>query len=141
MQIDPSLLEVPPPTPTAETAPFWAAAREGVLLLQHCAACGRWVFYPRALCPHCWADALEWKAASGRGRIRSFTVVHKPGHPSWRVAAPYVVAVVELDEGPRMLSALVGVDPADVRVFLPVSVRFVSVGEWSLPFFTAEDPS
>lgn len=135
MRIDPHDLSVPPPTPTAETLPFWQAARRGELLLQRCAECSRWVFYPRALCPHCWSDRLDWAAASARGTVRSFTVVHKPGHPAWAVAAPYTVAVIDLDEGPRMLSALVGIEPAEARVGLAVRARFVEVGDWTLPFF------
>ena len=73
--------------------------------------------------------------------MRSFTVVHKPGHPGWAVAAPYTVAVIDLAEGPTMLTALVGVEPADVRVGLPVRVSFERVGEFVLPFFTPEPPT
>jgi uncharacterized protein len=135
MSIDPSLLQVPPPTPTGETLPFWEAARRGELLLQHCADCERWIFYPRALCPHCWSERIDWRPASGLGTVRSFTIVHKPGHPAWGVAAPYPIAALDLAEGPRMLTALLGIDPADVRVGLPVRVRFEPVGDWTLPFF------
>jgi uncharacterized OB-fold protein len=133
--LDPRDLIVPAPTPTAETQRFWRACGEGELLLQHCDACGRWVFYPRALCPHCWSDALHWRAASGTGVVRSFTIVHKPGHPGWAAAAPYTVAVIDLAEGPRMLTALVGVEPDDVRIGADVEVRFEKVGEFTLPFF------
>ena len=136
MQLDPRLLEVPPPTPTAESLPFWEGAARGELLLQHCTDCERWVFYPRAICPHCWSSALEWRRASGKGVVKSFTVVHKPGHPAWAVAAPYTVAVIELEEGPTMLSALLDIEPSEVRVFLPVTARFVPVGAWTLPFFS-----
>ena len=90
-----SELNVPGPTVSALTEPFWAAAREGKLLIQRCRACGRAVFYPRGLCPHCWAEALDWEEASGAGRLRSFSLVRKPGHPGWTRAAPYMVGLVE----------------------------------------------
>ena len=81
--MDLDLLKIPGPTITALTAPFWAAAQEGRLSIQHCEDCDNAVFYPRALCPHCWSERLVWKDASGRGRLKSFSVVHKPGHPGW----------------------------------------------------------
>lgn len=135
MMLDPRDLIVPAPTPTGETERFWQGCRDRELLLQHCSVCERWVFYPRAICPHCWSDALEWRVASGTGTVRSFTTVHKPGHPGWKAAAPYTVAVIDLTEGPRMLTALVGVEPADVRIGAAVAVAFEAVGEYTLPFF------
>lgn len=97
-------LQVPGPTMTALTKPFWKAASEGILMIQHCGACNKYVFYPRGLCPSCWSETLVWEAASGKGRLKSFSEVLKPGHPGWMPAAPYVVGLVELDEGPTMLS-------------------------------------
>ena len=97
--------------------------------------CAKWIFYPRVLCPFCWSTSLAWCPASGTGSVRSFTTVHKPGHPGWLPAVPYTVAVVTLTEGPTMLTTLIGVDPTAVRVGLPVEVEFVVVGEFSLPFF------
>jgi uncharacterized OB-fold protein len=128
-----SALTVPPPTPTGETRHFWDACAEGRFELQHCPGCDRWVFYPRALCPHCWGQDLQWREASGRATVRSFTVVHKPGHPGWADAAPYVVAILSLAEGPTMLSVLRDVAPADVAVGLPVRISFTTVGEYALP--------
>lgn len=101
-------LEVPGPTATALTQPFWDAAEAGRLVLQHCGECGRAVFYPRALCPHCWAEALTWQGASGHGRLKSFSEIWKPGHPGWIPATPYLVGLVELAEGPTMLSYIHG---------------------------------
>jgi uncharacterized OB-fold protein len=141
MMLEPRDLIVPAPTPTGETERFWQGCRDGELLLQHCSTCERWVFYPRAICPHCWSDALEWRVASGAGVVRSFTIVHKPGHPGWAAAAPYTVAVIDLAEGPRMLTALVGVAPADVRIGARVVVRFETVGEFTLPFFESAAPA
>lgn len=130
---DLAALEVPPPTPTGETQHFWDASAQGRFELQHCPGCDRWVFYPRALCPHCWGEDLRWREASGRATVRSFTVVHKPGHPGWAGAAPYVVAILSLAEGPTMLSLLRDVAPADVTVGLPVRIAFTTVGDFVLP--------
>lgn len=135
MSIDVSELQVPPPTPTGTSTPFWEACAAGRFTLQHCLDCAHWVFYPRQMCPFCWSERLEWRAASGRGTVRSFTVIHRPGHPAWRVAVPYTVVVLDLEEGPRMLTALVDVEPADVRVGLPVEVTLRHVGDHTLPFF------
>lgn len=129
---DLSNLKVPGPTVTALTAPFWRAAEEGRLLLQHCEACERAVFYPRRICPHCWSNALVWREASGQGRLKSFSVVHRPGHPGWVPAAPYVVGLVELEEGPTMLSLVRAQDPK-----VGIALRFVRtlIGERRLPSF------
>ena len=104
MSVDLNTLKTPAPTITALTQPFWDAAAEGRLKIQHCEDCGKAVFYPRPMCPHCWSKRLVWKEASGRGQLKSFSHVHKPGHPGWLLAAPYVVGLVELAEGPTMLS-------------------------------------
>ncbi len=95
-------LNTPGPTIIALTEPFWKAAGDGKLLIQRCEDCGKAVFYPRAICPHCWSRKLRWEPASGRGTLKSFSVVHKPGHPGWIPAAPYVVGLVQLEEGPTM---------------------------------------
>jgi acyl dehydratase/uncharacterized OB-fold protein len=112
MSVDLDLLKTPGPTITALTAPFWQAASEGRLVIQCCQACGKAVFYVRPICPHCWGNRLAWREASGGGRLKSFSVVHKPGHPGWLPAAPYVVGLVELDEGPTMLSFIVAGEDA-----------------------------
>lgn len=113
MTADLATLHVPGPIATALTEYVWNEAAAGRLAIQRCRACGHAVFYPRAICPNCWAGKLEWETASGRGTLRSFTVVHRPGHPSWAPAAPYVVGLVALAEGPTMTSLIVGhIEPA-----------------------------
>ncbi|QKC94678.1 Zn-ribbon domain-containing OB-fold protein [Mesorhizobium sp. NZP2298] len=104
MSVDLDTLKTPAPTITASTQPFWDAAAQGRLKIQHCEDCDKAVFYPRPMCPHCWSKRLVWTEASGRGQLKSFSQVHKPGHPGWLPAAPYVVGLVELAEGPTMLS-------------------------------------
>jgi uncharacterized OB-fold protein len=105
---DLSQLKVPGPTITTLTAPFWAAADQGRLLIQRCHACGKAVFYPRGICPFCWSEDLHWEEASGEAALKSFSEVHKPGHPGWQPAVPYVVGLVRLREGPTMLSFVLG---------------------------------
>jgi|SRR5690348_8631289 hypothetical protein len=127
----------PLPVPTPETRPFWDAARRHELWLQQCGSCGRHVFYPRAACPHCMSGDLAWRHASGRGTLHTFTVVHR-GQRNFPLATPYVIAIVELAEGPRLMTNLVGVDadPAKIRIGLPVEVVFEDVSaEIALPRF------
>lgn len=103
---------------------WWAAAREGRLLLQRCDACGHVQHHPRPFCLSCRrTDALGWIEASGRGVVHSFTVVHRS--PREDLEAPYVVALVDLAEGPRLLTWLVGADVGSWRCDQPVQVTFV----------------
>src|SRR3981081_3031404 len=94
--------ERPYPIPDRDTKPFWEAAREGRLVLPRCLAWRRFHFYPRAICPHCMGERVEGVTASGRGSIYSFTVVHRPP-PGFEDEAPYMVALVDLEEGVRMM--------------------------------------
>jgi len=120
------------PVPDAVSQPFWDGVAAGVLRLQRCRACGCHVFYPRAVCPHCTVGELGWVTAVGTGRVHSFTVVHRAPE-AYREDVPYVVALVDLDEGVRMLTRLVDVEPGAVRVDLPVEVTIR--GEPRLPCF------
>jgi uncharacterized OB-fold protein len=127
----------PIPVPTPETRPFWEAAHRHELSLQRCRACGRYVFYPRAACPHCFAADLEWRRVSGRGTLHTFTVVHR-GQRGFPLGPPYVIAIVELEEGARLMTNLVGVepDPQKIRIGMPVEVVFEDVSaEITLPRF------
>jgi uncharacterized OB-fold protein len=92
----------PLPAPDGVSAPFWKAAAEGRLLIQRCPACGHRQFYPRALCTACGADP-EWMEASGRGTVHTFTIVRQHGQRGFKEELPYVVAIIELEEGPRMM--------------------------------------
>ena len=127
----------PLPVPTPETRPFWEAARRHELQLQRCGACGRHIFYPRAVCPHCLGADLVWEKVSGRGTLHTFTIVMR-GQKGFPLPPPYVLAVVELAEGARLMTNLVGVaaDPAAVRIGMPVEVVFEDVTpEVTLPRF------
>jgi len=127
----------PIPVPTPETRPFWDAARRHELSLQHCRTCGRYVYYPRAACPHCFGVDLAWERVSGRGTVHTFTVVQR-GQKGFPLPTPYVIAIVELAEGPRLMTNLVGVepDPAKIKIGMPVEVVFEDVSaEVALPRF------
>jgi uncharacterized OB-fold protein len=109
------------PRANAETAPFWEGCRRGELLYQACLACGRAQFPPRARCAHCHEGRLEWRRSAGRGAVHSFTVVERA--PSAEFATPYVLALVDLDEGFRMMLNLRECAPA--RATLGMRVRVV----------------
>ena len=132
------MYEKPLPTVDPESAPYWSALKENRLILKHCRDCGRHHFYPRALCPHCHSDALEWSDARGTGSIYSFTVARRPAGPAFKADAPYVVAVVELDEGARMMTNIVTDDVESIRIGQRVAVTFDAVtDEITLPKFKA----
>ena len=127
----------PIPVSTPESRPFWDAARRHELRLPWCRTCGRFFFYPRAACPHCLASDIEWRRASGRGTLHTFTVVHR-GARNFPLGPPYVIAIVALEEGPRLMTNLVDVepDPATIRIGMPVEVVFVDVAtDVTLPRF------
>ncbi len=126
----------PLPQPTDLTRPYWQAAARGELHMQHCGACGRWQFYPRPFCIHCEADALQWRAVSGLGRIYTYTVNHRAPNAFMKARLPYVVAIVELDEGPRLMANVLGnaVDQASIGKRVKVTFEAVSE-EVALPQF------
>lgn len=123
------------PEPSAATTRYWEAANEGRLELPRCRDCGEWVFYPREWCPHCHGTDLEWTEASGDGVVYTYTVLHSTPVDAYVEAVPYVLAVVELVEGPRMMANVVGCDPTDVEVGSEVSVTFERREGQALPQF------
>ncbi len=119
-------LPVLPPTPTPESKPYWDATAEGKILLPRCDDCGTVIWYPRTTCPECMSTNVSWFEASGRGTIYSFAVVRRQGGP-WRDALPYVLAYVELDEGPRVLTNIV--DSLELEVGQRVEAVFHDTGQ------------
>ncbi|MGH7179871.1 MAG: Zn-ribbon domain-containing OB-fold protein [Tepidisphaeraceae bacterium] len=115
------------PDPTAESAPFWAACRERALRIQRCDRCGLFAFPPAARCPKCLSVELTWTTLSGRGQVHSFVIYRRAYHAAFEAELPYLVALVELDEGPRLISNIVGCDATAVRCDLPVEVVFEQV--------------
>jgi uncharacterized OB-fold protein len=127
-------LPAPSPTPTVDTAPFWEALTRDTFLLLRCTACATHIWYPRKFCPACHSTEADWVTASGRGRIYSFTVVHRSALPGWAGSTPYVIAYVELDEGPRVLTNVVNGDPEALAIGDPVRVVYSSADEGSALF-------
>ncbi len=125
----------PIPKPTPETAPFWAGCAEDELRLQRCDDCGHVQFPPRKLCSACFSEAVTWQVASGRGTVRSWSVVTLPGAPGFEEEVPYIAALVRLDEGPTMLSVLRNCDADAVDFDMPVSAIFEERGETKVPYF------
>jgi uncharacterized OB-fold protein len=115
------------PDVTPLHAPFWEGLRRHELLVQQCSECGRLRFVPSELCPACSSASAAWSRVSGRGRVYTYTVVHRAPTPAYQAEAPYALAYVELDEGLRMPARLVDVDPAAVEVGMPVEVVFDDV--------------
>lgn len=137
-------IPLPEPRPTPETAEYWRQAALGTLALQRCRRCANVFHYPRSGCPQCGATELDWFAASGQGTLYSYVIVHA-ADPVYAVETPYAVAVVTLDEGPRLLTRIVDVEqtPAALQLDMPVQVRFERRGAVALPVFTpcpAGDP-
>jgi len=122
------------PQPDAVNAPFWEATTRDELIVQHCVACDRYQFYPRPFCTEC-GGAVEWLPSTGRGTVHTFTIVRQNRTPPFKELGAYPVAIVELDEGWRMMTNLVGATPDEVRVGMPVEVHFVAADDLKLPFF------
>jgi uncharacterized protein len=121
------------------STPYWEGTRRGELMYQECPQCGHRQFYPRFSCTRCTADP-EWKVASGTGTIHTFTVVRSTYAEPFREWAPFVVAIIEIDEGPRMTGNVVGRPVDDVRIGQRVQVSFVEAADdCALPFWTVID--
>ena len=125
------------PAPTPETQPYWDGAAAGELRIQRCVDCGEPYFYPRPLCPSCGSGNVEWFTTSGDATLYSYVINHRPA-PGFEDEAPYAIAVVQLAEGPRMMTNLVGVPatPEALLLDMPLRVTFQQRGDISLPVFT-----
>lgn len=128
----------PSVSPSPDALPFWEAANQHELLLPFCGACRRYFFYPRMLCPNCGSRDVEWRRATGRGRVYTFCIQYHNPVPGLQAAVPFVTAIVQLDEGPRLMTFLIDVDPvpAAVSCELQVEVDFLDLASGqSLPVF------
>lgn len=125
------------PLPEADESsrPFYEGAMAGQLMLMRCDECGTVRLPSRRHCDHCLSTQTSWVTASGRGRVRTFAVMHRVYHPGFAAEVPYNIAVVELAEGPRIVSNLVGVSNADIRVDMPVEVEWERHSDVALPKF------
>lgn len=117
----------PLPTPSATTAPFWEAAHQGRLELQYCGECNSFQYYPRAICSNCWNEDIHWAPCSGKGSVYSYSICNTPGLPSFKDDVPYVVAIVELEEGVRMTTNIIDCAVTDVYIGMKVEAVFERV--------------
>lgn len=126
----------PIPIPSPEAQPYWDGLRDSKLLMPRCDACGKSWFPPSLLCPHCNARKWTWTPTSGRGRIFSYVVYHRVYHPGFADEVPYAVAVIELDEGPRMISNVIGIAPDKLACDMRVEIVYQPITETiTLPKF------
>jgi uncharacterized OB-fold protein len=118
---------LPRPISPELTRPFWEAATRHELVMPRCTICDHLFFYPRSECPRCLSSHLEWMQVSGRGRLHTYTGVYQPANAAFRDDTPYIYAVVQLDEGPRMVSNVVQCDLDAVKVDMPLEAIFDDV--------------
>jgi uncharacterized OB-fold protein len=112
------------PSPDNDTQAFWDAARDHRLLIQRCGACGDAYFYPRPFCPRCWSDDVSWEEASGDATLYTWSVVHVNDLPPFNDRVPYAAAIVDLVEGPRMMTNVVDCDFDELKVGMPLRVTY-----------------
>jgi uncharacterized protein len=125
------------------SAPYWDAARQGRLLIAECGACGRVHHYPRPFCPHCWSDDVRPVQASGAGTLYTYSTVYANDLPPFHDRLPYVAAIVELAEGPRVMTTIEGAQPDGLRVGMSVTASFrpVDADDPDSPYLTVFTPS
>ncbi|MCK4177079.1 Zn-ribbon domain-containing OB-fold protein [Aciditerrimonas ferrireducens] len=126
----------PVPRPTPETAFYWEGTKQGELRLQRCGACRQVFFYPRSSCPHCGSTEVPWFVASGRGRLHSYVISHRAA-PGFEDEVPYAIALVELEEGPRLMANIVGMPqtPEALVLDMALEVAFEPRGDQMVPVF------
>jgi uncharacterized OB-fold protein len=112
------------PTIDAASTPYWEAARQGQLLIAQCSACGKVHHYPRPFCPFCWSEDVVWEEASGRATLYTHSTVYVNDLPPFKERLPYIAAVVDLDEGPRVMTNIVDCAPEDLQLGMALQVDF-----------------
>jgi len=122
-------MDKPLPVATPTSRPFWDGLRDGVVRIQRCKACEGWVFYPRSHCNHCLSRDLEWVDVTGKGTLHTFTLARVPTAPFFADELPQRLAVVELDEGVRLTSTLVGVEPGAIEIGMRLRPVFETAGD------------
>jgi len=131
------------PVIDSASAPYWDGARQGRLLIGECGACGRVHHYPRPFCPHCWSEDVHPVQASGAGTLYTYSTVHANDLPPFRDRLPYVAAIVELAEGPRVMTTIEGAQPDGLRVGMAVTASFrpVDADDPDSPYLTVFTPN
>lgn len=120
---------LPIPEADAASAPFFEGARRHELMLMRCRACLAWRLPSRPRCPDCWSTDTEWARASGRATLYSWGIMHQKLHPAFAERVPYQFAIVELEEGPRIVSSIVGVPDSALRAGLPLHAVYDDVAD------------
>jgi uncharacterized protein len=130
------LVSKPVPRPTPDSLPYWEAAKRNILRLPRCEDCAKPFFYPRSACPTCGGTNISWIDCSGRATLHTYIISHRPA-PGFQADAPYAVAVVELEEGPRLMTNIVGIPntPEMLQLDMVLEVDFELRGEYSVPVF------
>ena len=134
-----NVLTRPVPYPSHISEPFWQACRRHELVIQRCDDCSTFVFYPRATCTSCGSEALTWQPVSGRGTLFTYTIARRPTHRRLASRVPYVIAVIELDEGPHLTSTVIDCDVETLRIGQRVVVDFEDLDEVAIPVFKLAD--
>ena len=131
-----SVYEKPLPKPEMERKVYWEYCRKHELRIQRCIDCGRLNNPSTAYCPNCMAENFEWIKMSGKGKVYSYAIVRQPYHKAFVNDLPYVIAAIELEEGPRVMSNIIGCRPEDIKIDMPVEVQFEDVTDQvTLPKF------
>ncbi|WP_261553968.1 Zn-ribbon domain-containing OB-fold protein [Frankia tisae] len=130
------------PTIEDENRPFWDAARQGRFLIARCASCGRAHHYPRPFCPFCWSEDVSWEDASGLATLYTYSTVFVNDLHPFAERIPYVAALVDLAEGPRVMTNIIDADPADLHIGMPLTVAYRELtDEITAPVFRPADPA
>lgn len=138
-----SHLLAPEISPSPDAVPFWTAAKRHELQLPFCGACRQYFFYPRTLCPRCGSRDVQWRITSGRATLYTFCIQYRNSVPGLQAAAPFVTAIVDLEDGPRMMTFLIGIEPNPelISCGMPVAVDFLDLPHGqSLPVFRPVKP-
>lgn len=126
----------PVPTPSLESLHYWQGTAQGELRIQRCLDCGKPFFYPRTGCPNCASTNVTWESASGRARLHTYLISHR-GMGGFAAEIPYAIAVVQLEEGPRMMTNIVGIEntPENLVLDMELEVEFETRGDQAVPVF------
>ena len=122
-------------------SPFWRSVDRRAMALPRCGACGRFHFYPRPVCPECWSDKLDWRPVRGRGTVWSYTIVRfaHGAHEGWKTRVPYAVALIELEEGVRMMGNVVDCAVESVHTGMAVRLAYREYEDGLIPAFVPAD--
>lgn len=126
-------MKIPLPKPNADTEPFWTAAKQGQLIYQYCQTCDKTQFYPRSVCVKCQDNRLEWRQSAGHGKVASFTEVMRAPNAAFKEKAPYIIALLDLDEGFRIMVNIIESDRQKLAIGARARIVFREIDGMILP--------